>query len=49
MEQIVIRISPPPIPIPGVSKSVLPGGKQIKKQVFDDFHDLYKKCKKNII
>ena len=28
---------PTPIPIPGVSKSLLPGGKQIKKNYFVTF------------
>ena len=35
---------PPPLPIPGVSKGLLPVGKQIrKKHIFDDLHDFYKK------
>ena len=30
-------LPPPPIPIPGVSKSLLPGGKKTtKKHMFDD-------------
>ena len=36
MEQILVPIAPP-IPIPGVSKSFLPGGKQTKKtHMLDD-------------
>ena len=32
------------VPIPGVSKSILPGGKQIKnKQIFDDFQGFVSK------
>ena len=38
MEQLLIPIFPHPPPIPGVSKSLLPGGKQIrKKQIVDEF------------
>ena len=34
---IMVPNGPPPILIPGVSKSLLPGGKQTKKaNVFDD-------------
>ena len=44
MEQKLIPICPHPIPIPGVSKSFLPGGKQIQKTcIFDGFHVFYKK------
>ena len=40
----------PPIPIPGVSKSFLPGGKQIKKEhILDDFYHFFKKSEKSLI
>ena len=55
--QILAHIGPPP-PIPGGSKSLLPGGKQIKKNhIFDDFlwliwkvwfYHLYEKVRKVI-
>ena len=41
-----ISIDPyyPPIPIPGVSKSLLPGGKQIKNKIYlMILFDVYKK------
>ena len=44
MEQISISISAPPIPIAGVSKSLLPGFKQIRKNTcLMIFYDLYEK------
>ena len=47
MEQILALV-PSPIPIRGVSTSLLPGGKQIKKKyIFDDFYDSHKKSHKN--
>ena len=39
----------PHIPIPGVSKSLLPGGKQIrKKHIVMNFWDFYEKRQTNI-
>ena len=39
---------PPPIPIPGVSKSLLPGGKKMEKNIcLMIFYDLYEKGKKH--
>ena len=42
--KMIPKWSPPPIPIPGVSKSLLPGGKiNIKKHILLNLNDLYEK------
>ena len=51
MEHILVPIvlPRPPSPSPGVSKSLLPGGKQIKnKYMFDGFLGFNKKTEKTI-
>ena len=39
--KMVLNGPPPPIPISGVSKSLLPGGRRIKEQksIVDDFYE----------
>ena len=49
MEQISVPISPTPISIPDVSKSLLPGSEQIiNKHMFDNFLLFIKKNRKII-
>ena len=50
MERVLIPICPPPIPIPGVSKSLLPEGKQIrKKHILMIFYDFYEEGPKTFL
>ena len=43
------QMLPPPIPIPGASKSLLPGGKTIRKNIFlMIFYDFYEKGSKKV-